>query len=332
MALCVVFLGYFINQFSSFHTAVTWVAVVYVSYIPRIFLSIIFNRKLNNNEITKDNIRPWENYHFLNTILPFACFTAVIFLPYGENEFIGMLLCTIAVITMIAGGVLLYSTSKKMILMFINFTMLSLIARCLWVQELRFSILAIFLITSYFFLTKLIFTQNRILLENIALKIENRKQSFIDPLTELWNRRRLYLFIGKVIELSKRSSDPFSLILLDIDHFKQYNDTHGHNAGDDILIKISGILLDCSREQDLVVRYGGEEFMVVLPNTSIGQAEIIAERILTNVRKNTDVTISAGLAQYTGQTNFDQLVHQADEALYAAKNSGRDRFVMAAAG
>ena len=212
-----------------------------------------------------------------------------------------------------------------------NLTLLSLIVKCIWMQDILYMALAGYLIMGYIVLTKLIFKQNKTLLENIALKIENRNQSFLDPLTELWNRRRLYLFIDKVIELSKRSSDPFSLILLDIDHFKQYNDTNGHNAGDNILIKISEILLDCSREQDLVVRYGGEEFMVVLPNTNIRQAEVIAERILTNVRKNTSVTISAGLAQYTGQTNFDQLVHQADVSLYAAKNSGRDRFVVAAA-
>ena len=95
--------------------------------------------------------------------------------------------------------------------------------------------------------------------------------------------------------------------------------------------EISGILLKCSREQDLVVRYGGEEFMMVLPSTTIEQAKIIAERIHTTVKNSTDVTISAGLAVYSDQMDFNQLVHQADNALYAAKENGRNRFVVAGA-
>ncbi len=89
--------------------------------------------------------------------------------------------------------------------------------------------------------------------------------------------------------------------------------------------------MKCSREQDLVVRYGGEEFMMVLPKTNIRQAEITAERIRTKVKENTKVTISAGLSEYIDQEDFDQLVKRADEALYQAKEDGRDRFVVAGA-
>ena len=329
--LSLFFLGFIVSRLVSPKIALAWMVAVLLAYIPRLLLSIRFKRKLEKKEITPENIGPWEHYFFLNTFLPFTCFTTVVFLPYKENTFVGILFCAVTILSMIAGGSMAYSTSKKLILLFMNLTLLSLIARCFWMQDILFMALAGYLITGYVILTKLIFKQNKTLLENIALKIENRNQSFIDPLTKLWNRRRLYLFTDKMVQLSKRSGEPFSLIILDIDHFKQYNDTHGHNAGDKILIKISKILLDCSREQDLVVRYGGEEFMVVLPNTNINQTKIIAERIHTNVRKITDVTISAGLAQYTDQLNFDHLVQQADEALYAAKNNGRDRFTLATA-
>jgi len=173
--------------------------------------------------------------------------------------------------------------------------------------------------------------QNKVLIENISLRIESKNQSLIDPLTKLWNRRRLYLFIEKLIPTAQRSGEPFIVIMLDIDHFKEFNDTHGHNAGDDLLVAISGILLRCSRSQDLVIRYGGEEFMMVLPSTNIEQASILAERIHTTVNKNTDVTISAGVAVYSDKMDFKQLVQQADNALYAAKEDGRDKFIVAGA-
>ena len=322
LILSVFFLGFIVSRLSTPIVAAGWMVAVLVTYIPRIILSIRFKNKLEKREITPANIRSWENYFFLYTLIPHACFSTVIFLPYGENTFIAILFCATVFLSMIAGGSMAYSTSKRIIFLFMNLTLLSLIIKCFLTRDIAYFALAFYQIFGYFVLTKLILKQNDTLLENIALKIENRKQSFLDPLTKLWNRRRLYLFVDKMFELSKRSGDPFSLIMLDIDHFKQYNDRRGHNAGDNLLVKLAGILLDCSREQDLVVRYGGEEFMVVLPNTSIKQAKIIAERIHANIRKNTDVTISAGLAQYTDQLNFDHMVQQADDALYVAKNKG----------
>lgn len=326
--LSLFFLGFIVSRLSSPVLAVIWMTTVVVAYIPRIILTARFKTKLDRKEITPTNIKPWENYFFVNTIIPHISFTAVVFFPYKEHTFTAVLFCAVVFMSMIAGGSMAYNTSKKFVFLFMSIALFFLVIKCFWMREFIFTALAFYLIVGYGILTKLILRQNEILLENISLKIESRHQSFIDPLTKLWNRRRLYLLIDKMIELSKRSGDPFSLILLDIDHFKKFNDTHGHNAGDTLLVRLAELLLDCCREQDLVVRYGGEEFMVVLPNTTINQAKIIAERIHTTVRKNTDVTVSAGLAQYTGQLNFAHMVQQADEALYAAKNKGRDRFTV----
>lgn len=331
MLIAVSFLAYFVGQLSSFNLAATWMIIVCLSYLPRVVLSIVFNRKLKNDEIKKYNVRRWEKYHFYSSILPFTSFSAVVFFPYGDDAFTGVLFSAFIMIAVMANGFLLYSTSKSIILLFINIAFLFLVARCFWEQDIQFTTLGSFLVITYFFMRRLIFRQSRIILENISLKIENKNQSLTDPLTKLWNRRRLDLYIDKLINISRRNNEPFSIIFLDIDHFKRYNDTHGHNAGDALLIKLADIFIECSRDQDLIIRYGGEEFLIVLPNTNIKQAEIIAERILERIRGSTDVTISAGLATYSDHISFDKLIHEADEALYNAKKTGRNKYTVATA-
>ena len=331
MAISVSFLSFTVYKYASVKMAVFWVLAILVSYIPRIIVSTIFKRRLNNNRMTVSNIKPWELYFILTAFLPFLCFTGVIFIPYQENTFISILFCTVILISMVVGGVLTYSTSMGMMMFQINITFLFLIAKYFSMHNIIFTVLGCFLIFAYILIMRLAHKQNKALIENISLRIESKNQSLIDPLTKLWNRRRLYLFIEKLIPAAQRSGEPFIVIMLDIDHFKEFNDTHGHNAGDDLLVAISGILLRCSRSQDLVIRYGGEEFMMVLPSTNIEQASILAERIHTTVNKNTDVTISAGVAVYSDKMDFQQLVQQADNALYAAKEDGRDKFIVAGA-
>ena len=118
-------------------------------------------------------------------------------------------------------------------------------------------------------------------------------------------------------------------MLLDIDNFKLFNDKFGHSAGDELLVKVSEILEDCSRDQDLTVRYGGEEFLLVLPSTSLESAQILVDRIRSAIKENTDVTFSAGIAMHSENLTFDQLVEKADKCLYAAKTEGRDRYILA---
>lgn len=329
MAAAVLFMAFVVEQFSSPTIAVIWMVAMIVAYLPRIALSIAFKIKVTRNQIDNNNVKPWERYFNLACIAPFLCFASAIFIPYGENSDIGLLLYAVVVMTLIAGGVITYSTSLPAILLFINLTMLPLIVRCLLMQDFLFTALGGAIAIGYLLIMRLILKQNSVLLENIALKIENKRQSLTDPLTKLWNRRRLHLLIENLIPVSRRSGEPFSIILVDIDHFKQYNDTHGHGSGDEVLVCVSAILEECSRDQDLVVRYGGDEFLLVLPATNIKEAVTLTERIRSAIKDRTQVTISAGLAMHSKDMEFDQLVQSADTSLYVAKESGRDSFASA---
>jgi len=139
-----------------------------------------------------------------------------------------------------------------------NASMLPLIVKTFWFQEALFNTLGLLLLIAYLLISRLIPRQNKLLVENIALRIENEHQSLADPLTKLGNRRRLYLLIEALVPSSLRRKDPFSIVLLDVDNFKLLNNQFSHSAGDDLLVEVSDILKDCSRDQDLVVRYGGK--------------------------------------------------------------------------
>ena len=329
MMLAVALLGVAIHQLYSPTVALVWALSVVIAYIPRVLVSVTFSRKLKRKEITPGNVRPWERYGILSSIAPFACFAAAVFLPYGENTETALLFCTIYTLMVIAGGTLAYSTSTGVLLLFMNFTLVSLIGRCLWEGGALLTSLAVSLILAHVLLTRLLSRLNRTMVENVSMKLDSAHDSFVDPLTRLWNRRRLRLFVDMLIPASRRSGQPFCIILMDLDHFKKYNDERGHQAGDELLITVSRIIQSCAREQDLVVRYGGEEFLVVLPNTALDDARGVADRILNTVRGMTRVTISAGLDEFAEGADIDSMIRRADEALYAAKQAGRDRLKIA---
>jgi len=166
------------------------------------------------------------------------------------------------------------------------------------------------------------------------------RESARDPLTGLINRRVLMRSIDRQMG-DERSRNDFSLILLDIDRFKRVNDDHGHQTGDIVLQKVAERLQQYLREEDMIGRYGGEEFLAVLPDADAGEAMEIAERlrgaisdlVVEGVDGSTvDPRISLGVTTYeTGET-IDSALQRVDEALYEAKESGRDRAVFRQAG
>lgn len=165
-----------------------------------------------------------------------------------------------------------------------------------------------------------------IAIENSRLYEETKALSLHEPLTGLANRRFMHIVFERSFARAKRLKRPLSIIMLDIDHFKKYNDTYGHIEGDMRLIEVANILVKETREIDLAVRYGGEEFLILLPETELSKASEVAERIRKSVMTETEVTISIGVSSFRDEMHkMDDLTNKADSALYQAKNKGRNR-------
>jgi diguanylate cyclase (GGDEF)-like protein len=186
--------------------------------------------------------------------------------------------------------------------------------------------------------------ENKSLLEK--LKRKNEELEFVnmtlkeltirDGLTGLYNHRHFQETLAAEILRSKRYKSIFSLVFLDVDYFKQYNDTHGHLHGDAVLVALSKLLISGIRQSDIAVRYGGEEFVLLLPETSKVKAFVLAGNIREKIAahpfpgRETQpqgmVTVSMGIAAFPEDgTDSSTLLHRADEALYQAKNGGRNR-------
>lgn len=155
----------------------------------------------------------------------------------------------------------------------------------------------------------------------------------LDALTNLNNRRQFEVRLKQEIATTKRQKNPLCAMMVDIDFFKKVNDTYGHASGDAVLRTVASIIKEHLRESDIPSRYGGEEFAVLLPYTHIEEAKIVGERLRKAVettpipidKKNINVTISMGLAEFSPQETGEDLFKRADSALYEAKESGRNR-------
>ena len=161
------------------------------------------------------------------------------------------------------------------------------------------------------------------------VKSENGK----DPMTKLLTRRFIPTIMRREIGLSISSGKPFTIALLDIDYFKKINDNYGHAVGDNTLKNIAVWLHEYVRSSDYVFRYGGEEFMLLLVETSLSQAQVLTERlrnyiasqmIEVDVDTSFNVTISAGLVEFDNHPDYQRLINKADQMLYQAKNNGRN--------
>jgi len=172
-----------------------------------------------------------------------------------------------------------------------------------------------------------------------ALKRRYAELSVVDELTGLHNRRFFFPEARAALARSMRYKKHFCLLLLDIDHFKQVNDNFGHRVGDEVLCKVAELFRQMVREADILVRFGGEEFIIALPDTGLEGAKLLAERMLEKVRgERWDIdghaiatTVSVGISclgdkdSGDSQVLLDRLVSEADQALYFGKHHGRDQ-------
>jgi len=180
------------------------------------------------------------------------------------------------------------------------------------------------------------------MVENLTGLIEKTKRekslyetmALTDPLTGLYNRRMFMELAKKELSRAQRYGEPLSLVLLDIDHFKKINDTYGHDAGDLAIRHVAEILRKNLRSADVVARWGGEEFVILLPKTELEEAVKVAEKLRRLVEgdllklpdgKTVRLTFSAGVSTFREGESLDQLLKEADEALYEAKRKGRNR-------
>jgi diguanylate cyclase (GGDEF)-like protein len=165
-----------------------------------------------------------------------------------------------------------------------------------------------------------------------AIQSELLVASLTDSLTGLYNRRYLFLKLAEEIERTRRFTYRFSIVLFDLDHFKRVNDTFGHRVGDEVLTRVAAALRATIRDLDMAGRYGGEEFLVILPYADDAEALDVAERIRSRIKaiawpeSGLRVTMSGGVCEYAG-TDIDAFVDHADRKLYEAKTAGRDRVI-----
>ncbi len=153
-----------------------------------------------------------------------------------------------------------------------------------------------------------------------------------DKLTGAYNRNRLFEYINREIEAKKRYSNNFSIIIYDIDKFKNINDTYGHHTGDVILVETTACTKKHIRIGDYLFRIGGDEFLIILPNTTLNEAIIVAEKIRSQIEKKiysinniNTITLSLGVAEYGDEDTYEELIKKADKMLYDAKDSGRNK-------
>jgi diguanylate cyclase (GGDEF)-like protein len=175
-----------------------------------------------------------------------------------------------------------------------------------------------------------------LLQEQIKLVQELERLANTDSLTGIWNRRYLLMIAEQEIKRSQRYNCSFAVLLIDIDHFKKINDTYGHSVGDKVIISMTQTVINNLRQVDCFGRFGGEEFVVLLPETDIDEAVIVAERIRENIQHKSivvqeqtiSITISIGVSSYKiGEESIDTILQRADQGLYQAKKQGRNRVI-----
>lgn len=200
-------------------------------------------------------------------------------------------------------------------------------------KELFFGLIALLLLFNLYVISrKLELRKTRQQLVSVTIQNElTRLQSFMDPLTEVYNRRSLDEMAGRYISSARRHHTPLSFLLIDVDKFKQINTKFGHLTGDVVLAEVASVLRSAVRGSDSVVRYGGDEFLILLAEANVADAELVQARIDKAVKgwnargqlPEFDVTLSIGSAEWKDGQSLDETLDAADQAMYEKKHTNR---------
>jgi len=173
-------------------------------------------------------------------------------------------------------------------------------------------------------------------IDKIAIEEKNRELKYLvirDSMTSLLNHENIFIRLNEEIVRAKRIQYALALMMIDIDEFKEINDQYGHQAGDDVIVKVAQILVDTCRETDIIGRYGGDEFIIIMPNTTLQDAGVLAERLREKVEalefsKGMRINVSGGISELGNHEYAEELIKSVDAQLYKAKANGRNRFEM----
>jgi diguanylate cyclase (GGDEF)-like protein len=207
------------------------------------------------------------------------------------------------------------------------------------VDELRFAQNVVFWIIIFTILIEAIFIFRPMVVKVSLFASKLQREANYDALSGIFNRRAFNLQSAQQFNKSRENDQPLSVLMCDVDFFKNVNDTYGHSTGDEVIKTVAQVMLENTRNSDLVARYGGEEFIALLPRTSKHEATIVAEKIrlsIESIEINIDnhqlrFTISIGISDLkSADSNIDNVIYRADEALYNAKESGRNQVKMSA--
>jgi diguanylate cyclase (GGDEF)-like protein len=324
MLTSIIFSGFLIRPYTDSSVVIYWMLAIVLTYIPRLAVSVAYTKKKKKGAITPENIESWEKRVQLHSVLPFFAYSSIALLTYNDHVFTGVMIAAFSLISMLTGGILLYRSSLKIIRLYFYVSFACLIGRCLYEGSYQYYLLLVPLLIMLVLIHQLLKTQFSDYVENIARRIQYERASQADPLTGLANRRYMDAFMEKLMPISKRSNQEFQVSMIDIDHFKKYNDTHGHIKGDELLINLSRLIKRRIRSGDLFVRYGGEEFTLILAGCDQDSAQELFEEIMVDIKEELGVSISVGLSSSHRSNDFYQLLELADDALYSSKQKGRD--------
>ena len=307
---------------------ILWSVIFCIILLTRVLTIIYIKRKNSIEPIGFVSLQKYETFYTVLSFFTGLVFSATLFMPFNDNNLLTTMFTVMILMGLSAGSAISSNASIKVVVTFLAVTTFPILFHTLNQGEYYYYLIAFTYTFFSLILLRITLSGNKVVVENLHLKEKAREESLRDQLTGLWNRRSLELFIEKLIPKSIRDKKTFSIIVLDIDFFKKYNDDFGHLQGDKALISVANVLQNELRENDLAVRFGGEEFLVVLPETDTKIAQEITQRIISSTRTNTQNTISAGIATYSKEIKFEELVKLADDALYQAKENGRDQFTV----